>query len=112
MDPVLIASIAVAEELDGQSRIRRQFLGVVADSIPEWFGQPCVVENTELVIEEVVRGSPGMTDVGERPANENPIPTRENGGDFFGVLFDEVSHGQPVVGGEIRFHLERTADSA
>ena len=94
LDAVLLADVMVAEELDGQPVLRGECLGVAADLIAERFGEPGVVEDADLVLEEVARGGLSMADVRERPRDDDPIEARQDPGNLLGMSFDEVHHGR------------------
>ena len=72
---------------------------MVADLIAERFGEPGVVEDADLVVEEVARGRLGVADVRQGPRDDDAIQAREDTGDLLGVSFDEVSHGRLGVRG-------------
>jgi hypothetical protein len=101
LDANLLAGMAVANEFNDQSVIRREPLGVVADLIPQGFSKAGVVEDSKVVFEEVGCGSRGMTDLGERSTYENAIQTRENAGDLLGMSFRKITHGPLAVGGRL-----------
>jgi len=98
LDQVLFAGVTGAEELDGQPMVGRQFLGVAADLIAERLGEPGVVKDADLVVEEVARGGLGVADVGERPRDDHPVQAGQDTGDLLGMSFDEVDHGRLGVG--------------
>jgi hypothetical protein len=95
LDPVFLADVMVAEELDGQSRVRRQFLGMAAELIAERFGELGVIEDADVVIEEIASGGLGVADVWERPGDDDSIQARQDTRDLLGMSFDEVEHGRP-----------------
>src|SRR3954469_23525680 len=99
LDPVFLADVAVAEELDGQPVVRGELLGMVADLIPERRGELGVVEDADLVVEEVTRGRLGVADVRQGPGDDDPIQARQYARDLLGMSFDEVNHGWLAVRG-------------
>ena len=72
---------------------------MVADLIAERFSEPGVVEDADLVVEEVTRGSLGVADVRQGPGDDDPIQARQDARDLLGMSFDEVNHGRLGVGG-------------
>jgi hypothetical protein len=72
---------------------------MVADLIPERLGELGVVEDADLVVEEVTRGSLGVADVRQGPCEDDPIQARQDARNLLGMSFDEVNHGRLGVGG-------------
>jgi hypothetical protein len=99
LDLVLLADVAVAEELDGKPVIRGKLLGVATDLVPDRLGELGVVEDADLVVDQVACGGVGMADVGEGPRDDHPIQAGQDTVDLLGVTFDEVDHGQRGVRG-------------
>lgn len=65
--------LVTTDKLDLQSRLGSQPLGVLAQLVPQRLGPASIVEHTDAQVAEQAAHRLGVSDVGQRSGDDNPV---------------------------------------
>lgn len=90
LDSVFFAEGLVApDELDLNTDLDGELLGMVAQLIALGFCPPGVVKQSDLVVTEVARHGAGLTDIRKGSGDDNPVKAEEHASDLILVTFNK-----------------------
>ena len=87
LDPIFLAKVAFAQELDVDPVFRCQPLGILPQPVAERLGEPRVVENADLPRVQIRGHALGKADPRQRAEQQDPIPARKRPRDLRCVAF-------------------------
>src|SRR5215469_4184728 len=96
LDPIFLAKVAFAQELDVDPVFRRQPLGILPQAVAERLSKPRVVENPDLPRMQIRGHALGKADPWQRAKQQDPIPARKRSRDPGCVTFRQ--YRQPHSG--------------
>ena len=102
MDKGFLADVALPEELDRQTVLLGDPLGVFTDLVAERFGEVGIVEDPHLLPTEKTRRRLPMADIGKRSRDDDAIEAGEDTDNLVGMAISECGHGRLRVEGEQR----------
>ena len=81
-DPRLLAErLELADELDLQPRLGGEPLGVLPQLLAQRLGPTRIIEQADLVVTEIPAHRLGMTDIGQRAGDDDPVEARQDAAD-------------------------------
>jgi hypothetical protein len=84
-DPVFLAEVPLADELDLDSRFGSRLLRVLANPVAEWLGKLRIVENPDLPLLQERCHPTGEADPRQRAKNQHPVPATQHAVNLSGV---------------------------
>jgi hypothetical protein len=97
LDPSFLTEILLSDKFDLQAIVPSQTLRLETDFVPQGFGKLGVIENPNALGPQVATHCIGITDIGKRPGDDDPIEARENSSNFTGISFCQCDHGSHLL---------------
>ena len=97
LDPSFLTEILLSDKFDFQTIVPSQTLRLETDFVPQGFGKLGVIENPNALGPQVTTHRIGITDIGKRPGDDDPIETREYSSNFTGISFCQCGHGSHLL---------------
>jgi hypothetical protein len=89
LDPFVLASLALAHELDLEARLLGELLGVAPQLLTKRLSEPWIVEDADVVCLEVRGHAGGVTQARQYSRDDHPVPARQHPRDLVLAAFDQ-----------------------